>query len=95
MFPSVERDLNFVMAEAVLWNELESIVRAAVGNQLKAVTYRETYRDPERDGKDTKRILLSLQLQKDDATLSGEEADALVQSVIGDCRRKLGAELLG
>lgn len=95
MFPSVERDLNFVMAEAVRWNELEGIVRAAVGSQLKSVTYRETYRDPERDGKDTKRILLSLQLQKDDATLSGEEADALVQSVIGDCRSKLGAELLG
>ena len=27
--------------------------------------------------------------------LSGDDADALVKSVIGDCKRKLGAELLG
>lgn len=95
MFPSVERDLNFVMAESVRWNELENVVRSAVGEPLKALTYRETYRDPEKDGKNTKRILLSMQLQRDDATLSGDDADALVQSVIGDCKTKLGAELLG
>jgi phenylalanyl-tRNA synthetase beta chain len=94
-FPSVERDLNFVMAESVRWNELENVVRSAVGEQLKSVTYVETYRDEEKDGKDRKRVLLSMQLQRDDATLSGEDADVLVQSVIGDCKKKLGAELLG
>ena len=93
-FPSVERDLNFVMAESVRWNELENVVQSAVGEQLKSVTYRETYRDAQKDGKDRKRILLTMQLQRDDATLSGEDADALVQSVIGDCKKKLGAELL-
>ena len=94
-FPSVQRDLNFILAETVRWNELETVVRSAVGDQLKAVTYRETYRDAKKDGKDTKRILLSVQLQRDDATLSGDEADALIESVVGDCRSKLGAELLG
>ncbi|MCC9603997.1 phenylalanine--tRNA ligase subunit beta [Stieleria sp. JC731] len=95
MYPSVERDLNFVMKESIRWSELENIVRSAVGEQLKAVTYRETYRDAERDGKDKKRILMTVQLQKDDATLSGDEADALVQAVIGKCKSELGAELLG
>ncbi|OYP29399.1 phenylalanine--tRNA ligase subunit beta [Rhodopirellula sp. MGV] len=95
MYPSVERDLNFVMKESVRWNDLESIVRSAVGDQLKAVTYRETYRDAERDGNDKKRILMTVQLQRDDATLSGDEADALVQAVIGKCKSELGAELLG
>ncbi|MCA9138716.1 MAG: hypothetical protein KDB00_18220, partial [Planctomycetales bacterium] len=95
MFPSVERDLNFVMAESVRWNELENVVRSAVGEQLKSVSYRETYRDPDKDGKDRKRVLLSVHLQRNDATLSGEEADALIQSVVGDCKTKLGAELLG
>ena len=95
MFPSVERDLNFVMAESVRWNELENAVRSAVGEQLKSLTYRETYRDPEKDGNDKKRVLFSMQLQRDDATLSGDDADALVQNIIGDCKKKLGAELLG
>ncbi|WP_182870920.1 phenylalanine--tRNA ligase subunit beta [Stieleria mannarensis] len=95
MFPSVERDLNFVMSESVRWNELENVVRSAVGDQLKSVTYRETYRDPKKDGKDRKRVLLSMQLQSDQTTLSGDDADALVQSVIGACKKKLDAELLG
>lgn len=94
-FPSVQRDLNFVMAESVRWHDLENVVRSAAGDQLKSMTYRETYRDAKKDGGDRKRILFSMQLQRDDATLSGDDADALVQSVIGDCKRKLGAELLG
>ena len=94
-FPSVERDLNFVVAESVRWNELESVVRSAVGNDLKAVTYRETYRDPKKDGADRKRILFSLQLQRDDSTLSGDDAEQLVQRIIGRCKDKLDAELLG
>jgi len=95
MFPIIERDLNFVMKETVRWNELENLVRSAVGEPLKAVMYRETYRDQEKDGRDKKRILLTVQLQRDDATLSGDEADAMVQSVIDHCKEKLGAELLG
>lgn len=94
MFPSVQRDLNFIVAESVRWSELESVVRAAVGESLADVAYRETYRDAERDGKDRKRVLLSVELQKDDATLSGDEADALIQAVIGACKEKLSAELL-
>lgn len=95
MFPAVERDLNFVMKESVRWNELENVVRSAVGGPLKSVTYRETYRDAEKDGKDQKRVLLTVQLQRDDATLSGDEADTMVQSVIHQCKEQLGAELLG
>ncbi|TWT89449.1 phenylalanine--tRNA ligase subunit beta [Stieleria varia] len=94
MFPTVQRDLNFIMSESVRWSELESVVRSAVGTQLSDVAYRETYRDAERDGKDRKRVLLSVELQKDDGTLSGDEADALIQSIIGACKDKLSAELL-
>ncbi|MCO8121500.1 phenylalanine--tRNA ligase subunit beta [Stieleria sp. TO1_6] len=95
MFPSVERDLNFVMAESVRWNDLETVVRAAVGDPLKSMAYRETYRDAAKDGKDRKRVLFSMQLQRDDGTMSGEDADALVSRVISDCKQKLDAELLG
>jgi phenylalanyl-tRNA synthetase beta chain len=94
-FPSVQRDLNFILKESVRWNELEQVVRSAVGEQLKSVAYLETYRDPEKDGRDRKRVLLSVQLQRDDDTLSGDEADALVQRVVAGCKERLNAELLG
>ncbi len=94
MFPSIERDLNFVVAESVRWIDLENVVRAAVGDSLADVRYRETYRDAAKDGKDRKRVLLTVQLQRHDQTLSGEQADELIGKVIGQCGKELSAELL-
>lgn len=93
-FPSIQRDLNLIVAETIRWADLESAVRAAVGGELAGVTYRETYRDPAKDGPDRKRILLSVSLQKPDATLTGGEADALVASILDGCERAVGAKLL-
>ncbi|MGB7325241.1 MAG: phenylalanine--tRNA ligase subunit beta [Rubripirellula sp.] len=94
MFPSIERDLNFVLAESVRWVDLEKVVRAAVGDSLADVRYRETYRNAEKDGKDRKRVLLTVQLQRHDQTLSGDQADELIGKVIGQCGKQLSAELL-
>ena len=93
-FPSIQRDLNFVVGESVPWSEMEHVVRAAVGGELAGVTYRETYRDPQKDGPDRKRVLMTVELQRHDATMSGEQADQLVQQVIGACKEKLSADLL-
>ena len=93
-FPSITRDLNFIVDEAVRWSAIEQTVRGAGGQQLTAVRYRETYRDPAKDGENRKRILLSVELQKTDATLTGGEADALVGNIIDRCQQQLGAKLL-
>lgn len=94
MFPSVQRDLNFIVGESVQWKDLQNVVRAAVGSELAGITYRETYRDAEKDGKDRKRVLMTVELQKHDATLSGQQAEELVNRVINACQDKLKAELL-
>jgi phenylalanyl-tRNA synthetase beta chain len=94
MFPSIERDLNFIVDEAVRWVDMENVVRAAVGDSLADVRYRETYRDPNRDGADRKRVLLSVQLQRHDETLSGDQADELIGKVIAGCRKNLNAVLV-
>lgn len=94
LYPSIQRDLNFIMNESVRWSELENVVRAAVGAELAAVDYRETYRDENKDGRDRKRVLLSVELQSHERTLSGEQADDLIQKVIGACKKTLGADLL-
>ncbi|MEX0824764.1 MAG: phenylalanine--tRNA ligase subunit beta, partial [Pirellulaceae bacterium] len=89
-FPSIDRDLNFVVDESIRWTVMEEVVRSAVGEELTEVRYRETYRDPAKDGEDRKRILLNVELQKADATLTGGEADRLVAKIIRDCEQKLG-----
>jgi phenylalanyl-tRNA synthetase beta chain len=93
-FPSIQRDLNFVVAEKVRWSELENVVRATVGTELASVTYRETYRDEKKDGNQSKRVLMTVELQRHDSTLSGEQADQLIGKVIDACSKKLSAKLL-
>ncbi len=93
-FPSIQRDLNFIVAEKVRWNEMEQVVRAAIGSELANVAYRETYRDEKKDGKQRKRVLMTVELQRHDATLSGQEADDLVSQVIQACEKQLSAQLL-
>lgn len=93
-YPAIVRDLNFIVAEQVRWSALEAAVRAAVGVELETVQYREIYRDPAKDGADTKRILLSVELRKPDGTLTHAEAEGLVQSILTSCAKQVGAKLL-
>lgn len=93
-FPSVERDLNLIVAENVLWSDLESSVRDSLTAGLANVRYRETYRAPEKDGPHTKRVLLSVELRREDGTLTGEEADGMIQAILAKCAAERGAKLL-
>jgi len=94
-FPAIVRDLNFIVDESVRWSALEHSVRAAGSDQLENVLYRETYRDPARDGDNRKRILLSVELRKPNSTLTHAEAELLVQSILDSCEKQVGAKLLG
>ncbi|MEM9825380.1 MAG: phenylalanine--tRNA ligase subunit beta [Planctomycetota bacterium] len=93
-FPSIRRDLNFVVKESVRWADLESVARKAVGETLAGLDYQETYRDPGRDGAGTKRLLMTIELQRQDATLSGDQADRLVQQLIDAASKEVDAKLL-
>ena len=73
---------------------MERVVQNAVGQSLANLTYRETYRDEKKDGKDRKRVLMTVALQRHDATLSGDQADALVSQLIQACETELSAQLL-
>ncbi len=94
-FPAVERDLNFIVDESLVWADLQSVCASTAGPFLKSVEYRETYRDTKKDGADKKRILLSLQFQSMERTLTGDEVDTAVAQVIQACGNKFSAKLLG
>ncbi len=94
-FPSIARDLNFIVDESLRWAELESACRAVGGEFLKAVQYCETYRDAKKDGAGKKRTLLTLQFQSMDRTLNSEEVDQAVAKIIATCADKFAAKLLG
>ena len=95
-FPAITRDLNIVLAESVRWDALEQSVRSAVDDDLlEEITYLETYRNPERDGTDIKRVLFSVKLRRSDQTMTSEEADGVRGEIVSAIESQLGGKLLG
>ncbi|MEO2020889.1 MAG: phenylalanine--tRNA ligase subunit beta [Pirellulaceae bacterium] len=93
-FPVITRDLNIILREAVRWDELARVVNEAGGQFLESLQYQETYRDPERDGEGSKRILFSLTLRSHERTLTGEEADQIRDDVVQAVTSGLDGKLL-
>ena len=93
-YPAVVRDLNLVLDEACRWHQLSETVRAAGGELLRDLQYRETYRDATKDGEGKKRVLFSFSLQSDDRTLTSQEADDCVKRIIQACEQILGGRLI-
>ena len=93
-YPAILRDLNFIVDEGVLWGQMRATIEQSAGELCKEVLFREIYRDTKRDGDGKKRVLLTLTIQSDSETLKGEQADAVVSSVVSACEAQRGAKLL-
>src|SRR5262249_9602489 len=93
-YPTITRDLNLIVAESVRWSGLSATARTAAGADLERLEYLDTYRDLQKDGPDTKRLLFSLTLRAKDRTLTGPEADAVRDAVVTACRERHQAKLL-
>lgn len=93
-YPSVARDLNFVLDDSLRWSELASVCKAAGGALLRRVEYLETYRDEKKDGQGKKRVLLSLVFQSPDRTLTSPEVDSAVANIVSQCQSTCKGQLL-
>ncbi len=91
-FPAVERDLNFILDETVVWHSLAETVHAAAGPLLESVTFDSQYRGPQ-IAPHKKSYLLRLQYRASDRTLTAEEVESAQQAVITACRTHLAATL--
>jgi phenylalanyl-tRNA synthetase beta chain len=93
-YPAIQRDLNLVVDESLLWKSLRDTIAASAGPLCVDIRFQEIYRDPQKDGAGKKRMLLSLVLQSDRETLKSQQADEVIASVLAACESKLGAKLL-
>jgi phenylalanyl-tRNA synthetase beta chain len=91
-FPSIDRDLNFVLNEEVTWETLESIVSSAAGPLLDHIGFGGQYRGKQIDA-DKKSYVVTLSYRSPDRTLTADEVEACQQAVIAACAEKLGAKL--
>lgn len=94
-YPQTSRDVNLIVADDLAWSHLETTVIEAAGELLEDLIYQETYRDPERDGAGTKRLLFSFTLRSAERTLTNEEADQVRDKIVKACSQQHSARLLG
>lgn len=91
-YPAMERDLNFVLDDAVSWQELEQVVRGAGGGILESVAFGSQYRGPQIPA-DKKSYVAHVRYRAADRTLTAEEVDAAQARVIAACQERLKAVL--
>ncbi len=91
-FPSVARDIAVVCEETVTVGELEKAIRKGARGLLKDVTLFDIYRGSSiPEGK--KSVAFNLVLRSDERSLTGEEADADVKSILETLEKDCGAVL--
>lgn len=91
-FPAVTRDIAVVCAETVTVGELEDCIRRGAKGLLKNVTLFDIYRGPGiAEGK--KSVAFSLVLRADDRSLTSEEADEDMKSILALLQNERDAHL--
>ncbi len=89
-FPSTYRDLALVVAADVPADRICNAAAKAAGDLCTATRAFDEYRS-EQIGKDRKSLALRITLQRRDATITDEEADAVIARVLDALRDELSA----
>lgn len=93
-FPSVRRDLAFVVRESVTWAALEATARTAAGPSLRGLVLFDRYVGK---GVETgfKSLAMGLILQEESRTLTDRDVDGVVAQVVAALHSEHGAEIRG
>jgi phenylalanyl-tRNA synthetase beta chain len=91
-FPSVSRDLNFVLPESISWAQLSETVSRSAGSLLLGTSFGGQYRGRQIDA-DRKSYLITCRFMAPDRTLTADEVDSVVQRIITDCESQLSSKL--
>lgn len=88
----VKRDLALLLDESITFAQVEAVIRSSEKRLLKSVSLFDVY-----EGKNLaagkKSYAVSMMLQDDEKTLNDKQIDAVMQKIIGNLQRQLGAQL--
>ena len=91
-YPAVVRDLSLEVARDLRWGELYEAVTGAAGNALESVAYLDTFRGGNL-GEHSQSVHFSMLFRHSERTLTGEEVEKAVMSVVEACQRRFSAKL--
>jgi phenylalanyl-tRNA synthetase beta chain len=93
-FPSVRRDLALLLPEDVSYAEVQACVTEAAGTLLENVIPFDLYQGSELK-ESYKSLAIGLIFNNVYSTLTDEDVDPIIESVIAELDRRLGAKLRG
>ena len=93
-FPSVRRDLAFVVADGVPWAAISATVRASVGPLLRDLLLFDRYAGQGVES-GQKSLAMGLILQDNSRTLTDRDVEAVVTGVVAAIERDHGARIRG
>lgn len=91
-FPSITRDLNFVLDEGLTWQQLEDTVRAAGGELLDSISFSGQYRGKQIPA-DKKSYVVTVDFRSSERTLTTEEVDEAQKAIVEACEKQHAATL--
>jgi phenylalanyl-tRNA synthetase beta chain len=91
-FPAIARDLSLVVRHSLSWSELAATVRLAAGPYLEDLTYLDTYRGGNLPA-GWQSVHFGLRFRHSERTLTGEEADGVVKTIVEACAARFEATL--
>jgi phenylalanyl-tRNA synthetase beta chain len=91
-FPAVERDLAITLAPEIPAHDVVHAIRADTNSTLRDIRVFDEYRGPQ-IGENRKSLTIRVKLQRNDATLTDEEAEASIQRILTSLRERVGAEI--
>jgi phenylalanyl-tRNA synthetase beta chain len=93
-FPSIERDLSFILDEAVAWAALRQVVDGLKLDHMVGCDFVTTFRGkPIPKGR--KSLTMRLRFRAEDRTLTHDEVDPQVEQVVRTIQKDHNAELRG
>ena len=94
-FPSIDRDMNLVVDEAISWSSICAAIESTQCDALESVRLGQIWRDAERLGEGKKSVVVSIRLRSFKETLSAEQANSFVDAMVNSCQDRVGAVLRG
>ena len=92
-FPPVERDIAITIEENIEVGQIEKIISKKAKKLLESMELFDVYRDEEKLGKNKKSIAYALKFRDKNKTLQDEEVNKIMEEIIQELKKQVGADL--
>ena len=91
-FPAVSRDLALLVDKSITFSQIEQVAKASEKKLLKKITLFDVYEGQNLEA-EKKSYAVNFTLQDEQKTMNDKQTDAIMQKIITNLQKQLGAQL--